>query len=111
MCGNHVLQASIKRRSRRRDGVKKILNYIREWLDSSVMWGELLLGNCVLCKITHTLEPNLVRHDYNTCQKLYFRSQFCRIDTFEKNVNNVGTKLYNKLQHQLKNLKNITFQN
>jgi hypothetical protein len=49
------------------------------------MQGELLLGNCVLHKLhIGMLERNLVRHDYETCQRLYFRSQFCRTDTFEK---------------------------
>jgi hypothetical protein len=49
------------------------------------MQGELLLENCVLHRLhIGTLERNLVRHDYDTCQRLYFQSQFSRTDTFKK---------------------------
>jgi hypothetical protein len=36
-----------------------------------------------------------------------FQTKFCRIDIFKKNVNNLGTKLYNKVPNHLKNLEDL----
>ena len=44
----------------------------------------------------------IIRHD-----RLDFQTQFCRTDIFKKSVNNMGTKLYNKLPNYLKNLENL----
>lgn len=51
---------------------------------------------------TGQLEHNLAMHDYNTHQRSYLQSQFCRTDIF-KTVNNTRIKLYNKSPSQLKN--------
>jgi hypothetical protein len=53
------------------------------------------------------LKQNLAIHDYNTCHRSDFKTQFCRSDIFKKSVNNLGTKLYNKLPHHLKNLEDL----
>jgi hypothetical protein len=46
-------------------------------------------------------------HDYKTRHRLDFQTQFCRTDIFKKSVNNLGTKLYNKLTNYLKNLESL----
>ena len=53
------------------------------------------------------LKQNLAKHDYKTRHTLDFQTQFCRTDIFKKSVNNLGTKLYNKLPNYLKNLENL----
>jgi hypothetical protein len=45
--------------------------------------------------------------DYKTQRRLDFQTQFCRTDIFKKNVNNLGTKLYNKLPNYIKNLESL----
>jgi len=44
------------------------------------------------------LKQILAIHDYKTQHRSDFQAQFCRTDIFKKCVNNLGTKLYNKLQ-------------
>jgi hypothetical protein len=53
------------------------------------------------------LKQNLAIHDYNTQHRLDFQTQFCRTDILKKSVNNLGTKLYNKLPNYLKNLESL----
>jgi hypothetical protein len=53
------------------------------------------------------LKQNLAIHDYNTHHKSYFQTQFLRTDIFKKSVNNLGTKLYNKLPNHLKNQEDL----
>ena len=53
------------------------------------------------------LKQNLTIHDYKTWHRLDFQTQFCRTDIFNNTVNNLGTKLYNKLPNYLKNLENL----
>jgi hypothetical protein len=43
----------------------------------------------------------IIRH------RLDFQTQFCRTGIIKKNVNNLGTKLYNKLPNYLKNLESL----
>jgi hypothetical protein len=50
-------------------------------------------------------KQNSAIHDYNTHHRSDFQTQFCRTDIFKKSVNNLGTKLYNKLLNHLKNLR------
>jgi len=45
------------------------------------------------------LKQNLAKRDYKTRHRLDFQT-----DIFKKSVNNLGTKLYNKLPNYLKNL-------
>jgi hypothetical protein len=52
------------------------------------------------------LKQNLAKHDYKTRNRSDFQTQFCRTNIFKKRVNNLGTKLYNKLPNYLKNLEN-----
>ena len=52
------------------------------------------------------LKQNLAKHDYKTWNRSDFQTQFCRTNIFKKSVNNLGTKLYNKLPNYLKNLEN-----
>jgi len=52
------------------------------------------------------LKQNLAKHDYKTRNRLDFKTQFCRTNIFKKSVNNLGTKLYNKLPNYLKNVEN-----
>jgi len=47
----------------------------------------------------------LAKHVYKTRNRLDFQTQFCSTNIFKKSVNNLGTKLYNKLPNYLKNLK------
>ena len=53
------------------------------------------------------LKQILAIHDHKTQHRSNFQTQFCRTDIFKKSVNNLGTKLYNKLPNYLKNLKNL----
>ena len=53
------------------------------------------------------LKQNLAIHDYKTRHTSDFQTQFCRTDIFKKSVNNLVTKLYNKLPNYLKNLENL----
>jgi hypothetical protein len=53
------------------------------------------------------LKQNLAIHDRKTRHRLDFQTQFYRTDIFKKSVNNLGTKLYNKLPNYLKNLENL----
>jgi hypothetical protein len=52
------------------------------------------------------LKQKLYKHDYKTRNKSDFQIQFCRTNIFKKSVNNLGTKLYNKLPNYLKRLEN-----
>jgi hypothetical protein len=52
------------------------------------------------------LIKNLAIQDYQTCHRSDFQIQLCRTDIFKKSVNNLGTKLYNKLPNYFKNLDN-----
>ena len=52
------------------------------------------------------LKQNLAKHDYETQNISDFHAQFCRTNFFKKSVNNLGTKLCNKLPNYLKNLEN-----
>ena len=52
------------------------------------------------------LNQNLAIHD-KTWHRSDFQTHFCRTDIFKKSVNNLGTKLYNKLPNYLKNLENL----
>jgi hypothetical protein len=66
-----------------------------------------MYGDCILRKNEcGGLEQNSIRHDYNTCHRSDLQSQFCSADS-KKIVNNMGTKLYNKLPNNLKYLENI----
>jgi hypothetical protein len=51
------------------------------------------------------LKQNSAIHDYNTRHRSDFQTQFCRTDIFKKSVNNLGTKLYNKLSNHFKKLR------
>jgi hypothetical protein len=55
------------------------------------------------------LKQNVAKHDYKTRNRSDFETQFCRTNIFNKSVNNLGTKLYNKLPNYLKNLENCKF--
>jgi hypothetical protein len=52
------------------------------------------------------LKQNFAIHGHKTRHRLDFQTQFCRTDIFKKSVNNLGTKLCNKLQNYLKNFEN-----
>jgi len=52
------------------------------------------------------LKQNSAIHDYKTRHRLDFQTQFCGTDIFKKTVNNLGTKLHNKLPNYLRNLEN-----
>jgi hypothetical protein len=52
------------------------------------------------------LKQNLAKNDYKTRNRSDFQTQFCRTNIFKKSLNNLGTKLYNKLPNYLKNLEN-----
>jgi hypothetical protein len=54
------------------------------------------------------LKQNLAIHDYKTRHTSDFQTQFCRTDIFKKSVNNLGTKLYNKLPNYFKKLREFT---
>jgi hypothetical protein len=43
----------------------------------------------------------IIRH------RLDFQTQFCRTGIIQKSLNNLGTKLYNKLPNYLKNLESL----
>jgi hypothetical protein len=43
------------------------------------------------------LDPNIVVHNHNTCQKLNLHAQFCRTNVFKNGVMNMGIRLYNKI--------------
>jgi len=47
------------------------------------------------------LKHNLAKHDYKTQHILDFQTQFRITDIFKNSVNNLGTKLYNKLPNYL----------
>jgi hypothetical protein len=49
----------------------------------------------------------LAIHDHKTQHRLNFQTQFCKTNIFKKNVDNLGTELYNKLPYYLKNLENL----
>jgi hypothetical protein len=53
------------------------------------------------------LKQNSAIHDYNIRHRSDFQTQFCRTDIFKKSVNNLGTKLYNKLPNHFKNLEDL----
>jgi len=53
------------------------------------------------------LKQNLAIHDHKTWYRLDFQTKCCRTDIFKKSVNNLGTKLYNKLPNYLKKLENL----
>jgi hypothetical protein len=53
------------------------------------------------------LKQNLAMHDYKTRRGTDFQTQFCRTDIFKKRVNNLETKLYNKLPNCIKNLESL----
>ena len=53
------------------------------------------------------LKQNLDIYDYKTQHRLDFQTQFCRTNILKKSVNNLGTKLYNKLPNYLKNMENL----
>ena len=50
------------------------------------------------------LKQNSAIHDYKTHHRLDFQTQFCRTSMLKKSVNNLGTKLYNRLPKYIKNL-------
>ena len=52
------------------------------------------------------VKQNLAKHGYKTRNRSDFQNQFCRTNIFKKSVNNLGTKLYNKVPNYLKNLEN-----
>ena len=52
------------------------------------------------------LKPNLDINDYKTQHRSDFQTQFCRTNILKKSVNNLGTKLYDKLPNYLKNMEN-----
>ena len=53
------------------------------------------------------LKQNLAILDYKTQHRLHFQTQFCRTNILKKSVNNLGTKLYDKLPNYLKNMGNM----
>jgi len=53
------------------------------------------------------LKQNLAIRDYETRHRSDFQTQFCRTDTFEKSIINLGTKLNNKLPNYFKNFENL----
>ena len=53
------------------------------------------------------LKQNLAIHDYKTWHRLDFQTQFCRTNILKNSVNNLGTKLYNKLTNYLRNMENF----
>jgi hypothetical protein len=53
------------------------------------------------------LKQNMAIHDCKTRHRLDFQTQFCRTDIFKNSVNNLETKLYNKLPNYLKNLESL----
>jgi len=48
------------------------------------------------------LKQHLAIHDYETRHRPDFQTQFCKTDIFKKSVNNLVTKLYNKLPNYSK---------
>ena len=48
------------------------------------------------------LKQNSGIHDYKTRHRLDFQTQFCRTNMLKKSVNNLGTKLYNRLPNYKK---------
>ena len=50
-------------------------------------------------------QNKIVRHDYNGHQRSNLQFKFCRNNIFEKDVNNMGIKLCNKLLYHLKEFK------
>ena len=53
------------------------------------------------------LKQNLDIHDYKTRHRLDFQTQFCRTNILKKGVNNLGTKLHNKVSNYLKKVENL----
>ena len=53
------------------------------------------------------LQQTLAIHDYKTQHRSDFQTQFCRTDIFKKCVNNLRTKLYNKLPNYFKYFENL----
>jgi hypothetical protein len=53
------------------------------------------------------LKQNSAIHDYNTHHRSDFQTKFCRTNIFKKSVNDLGTKLYNKLPNNFKNLEDL----
>jgi hypothetical protein len=53
------------------------------------------------------LKQNSVIPDYKTRHRSDFQTQFCRTNIFKKSVNNLGTKLYNKLPNHLQNFEDL----
>jgi hypothetical protein len=52
-------------------------------------------------------KQNSAINDYKTGHRSDFQTQFCRTNIFKKSVNNLGTKLYNKLPNHVKNLEDL----
>jgi hypothetical protein len=53
------------------------------------------------------LKQNSAIHDHQTRHRSDFQTQFCRTNILKKSVNNLGTKLYNRLPNHLKNLEDF----
>jgi hypothetical protein len=52
------------------------------------------------------LKQNSAIHD-KTRHRSDFQTQFCRTNMLKKSVNNLGTKLYNRLPNYFKNLEDL----
>jgi hypothetical protein len=48
------------------------------------------------------LKQNLATHEYKARHRSEFKTQFGRNDILKKSVNNLGSKLYNKLPNYLR---------
>jgi hypothetical protein len=57
------------------------------------------------------IRQHSVKHDYDMHHRLNLQPQFCRNNSFKKNVNNMGIKLHNNLPSYIKKSENIKFFN
>jgi len=53
------------------------------------------------------LKQNSAIHDHQTRHRLDFQTHIFRTNMLKKSVNNLGTKLYNRLPNHLKNLEDL----
>ena len=62
---------------------------------------------CYIKRNNKGLKQNSAIHDYKTRYRLDFQTQYCRTNMLKKSVNNLGTKLYNRLPNHLKKLEDL----
>ena len=89
------LICSVNRRSSRRE-LFKLLNIL------PVPCVYIMETVCYIKSNNKGLKQNSAIHYYKTSHRLDFQTQFCRTNMLKKSVNNLGTKLYNRLPNYKK---------